>query len=98
MKPHSFHPHAEKEYTDAAAYYAGIDPELGGRFYDEMERLIQDIRKHPDLFRLWSPPIRRHFSDVFPYAVLYVDQSDRVRIVAIMHMSRHPDYWKPRLK
>lgn len=52
MKPHSFHP-------DAAAYYAGIEPELGGRFYDEMERLIQDIRKQPNLFRLWSPPIRR---------------------------------------
>jgi|GEM_PF-4282410 len=31
----------------------------GGRFYDEMERLIQDIRKQPNLFRLWSPPIRR---------------------------------------
>jgi len=29
MKPHSFHPDAEKEYADAAAYYAGIEPELG---------------------------------------------------------------------
>ena len=97
MKPVCFHPEAENEYATAAHYYAHLAPELGGRFYDEIERLLQDVRTQPDLFRLWSPPVRRHFSDVFPYAVLYVDQADCIRIVAIMHMNRRPDYWKSRL-
>ena len=44
MKPHVFHPAADAEYADAAAYYYRISPELGGRFYDEIERLIRDIR------------------------------------------------------
>lgn len=50
MKLPFFHPEAEKEYADAAIYYTEIDPELGGRFYDEMERLIRDIRNNPEQF------------------------------------------------
>ena len=97
MKPHSFHPEAAREYADAARYYSRIGMELGGRFHDEMERLIQDIRSHPDRFRVFDLPARRHFSDVFPYAVIYLDQPDRVWIVAVMHMKRRPGYWKRRL-
>ena len=97
MKRHAFHREAEEEYADAAEFYAAIDPELGRRFYDEIERLIRDIRQQPDRFRLFDSPIRRHFSDVFPYAVLYLDQPDRMLIIAVMHMKRRPGYWKKRL-
>jgi len=97
VKPHVFHPAAEAEYAHAAAYYASINPELGGRFYDEVERLIRDIRRQPDLFRLFDPPARRSFSTVFPYAVIYLDQPDRVWVVAVAHAKRHPHYWRRRL-
>ena len=98
MKRHAFHRQAEAEYVDAAEYYARLDPELGRWFYDELERLIHDIRRQPERFRLFDAPIRRHFSQVFPYAVLYVDQPDRVLIIAVMHMKRRPGYWKDRLE
>jgi hypothetical protein len=39
-KPHRFHPEADEDYADAATHYATISPELGGRFYDEIERRI----------------------------------------------------------
>ena len=97
MKAHAFHPEADEEYTQAAEFYTRINPELGKRFYDQIERLILDIRSTPLRFRLFDAPIRRHFSDVFPYAVLYVDQPDRVLIVAVMHMKRRPGYWRGRL-
>ena len=67
------------------------------RFYDEIERLILDIRQDPDRYRIFDSPVRRHFSSVFPYAVLYVDQLDRVLIIAVMHMKRRPGYWRNRL-
>jgi hypothetical protein len=37
MKPHGFHRDALEEYAQAAEDYAAINPELGVRFYDEIE-------------------------------------------------------------
>jgi len=97
VKPHAFHPEAAEEYAQAAQYYANIHPELGGRFYDEIERLVREIRQQPDRFREFDPPVRRHLSLVFSYAVLYLDQPDRVWIVAVMHCKRRPGYWRHRV-
>lgn len=97
MKPHAFHPEAEEEYAQAARYYADADPELGGRFCDEIERLIADVRREPKRFRYFDPPAQRHFSTVFSHAVIYVEQPDRIWILAVMHMKRRPGYWKERL-
>jgi toxin ParE1/3/4 len=97
VKAYGFHPEADEEFSEAAEHYAQIDPELGRRFLHEIERLILDVRRQPELFRLFDPPIRRHFSTVFPYAVLYVDQPDQVLVIAVMHMKRNPGYWRQRL-
>jgi len=97
VKPHVFHPAASREYTDAAEYYARIQGALGGRFYDEIEGLIQDICRQPERFRLFDAPARRHFSDVFPYVVIYLDEPERVWILAGMHLKRRPGYWRNRL-
>lgn len=50
MKPHGFHREADAEYVAAAEYYAGISPELGSRFFDEIERLIADACANPTIF------------------------------------------------
>jgi len=97
VKPKVFHPEAEIEYTKAAQYYARISPELGGRFFDEIERLIRDVCDQPDRFRVFDSPAHRHFSDVFPFAVIYLDQPERVWIVAVMHFKQKPGYWKQRI-
>jgi hypothetical protein len=72
-------------------------PDLGVRFYREMERLIRDVCAHPERFRKFDPPVRRHFSAQFPYAVIYLEKPDHVWIVALMHMKRKPGYWRERL-
>ncbi len=69
---------------------------LGGRFYDEIERLIGDVCRAPTLYRKIRGPVRR-FSTVFPFAILYEDKPDHVRIVAVMPMLRDPDYWTRRV-
>lgn len=93
MKPHGYHREALEEYATAAADYTTISPELGGRFYDEIERLIGEVCRAPQIYRRVRGPIRRHFSSVFPFALLYEDKPDHVRIVAVMPMHRDPDYW-----
>jgi toxin ParE1/3/4 len=97
VKPHAFHPEASQEYTQAAEYYAAIAPELGGRFYDEIERLIDQVRRQPDRFLCVSPPARRALARKFPYSVVYLDEPDRVWIIAVMHAKRRPGYWRKRL-
>jgi hypothetical protein len=97
VKPHRFHRAADVEYAEAAAYYADISAQLGGRFYEEIERLIAEIRAHPAQFRALEPPARRHFSAVFPYAVIYVELHDIIWILAVMHLKREAGCWKERL-
>lgn len=97
MKPYTFHPEASEEYANATEYYAAITPELGGRFYDEIERLIVEVRRQPDRFFQFSPPARRALARKFPYSVVYLDETDRVWIVAVMHGKRLPGYWRQRL-
>jgi toxin ParE1/3/4 len=92
------HSVADEELAEAVHYYTEIDASLGLRFYHEMERLIRDVCIHPDLFRQFDPPARRHFSSEFPYAVIYLIKPDYVWIVGIMHMKRQPGYWRERLR
>ena len=38
-----------------------------------------------------------NFLLVFPYGILYTIERDFVLIVAVMHLSREPEYWRHRL-
>ena len=93
----AIHPEADAEFADAVGYYAEIAPDLAGRFYREMERLIRDVCAYPERFHQFDPPARRHFGAEFPYAIIYIQEPDCVWIVAVMHMKRRPGYWKQRL-
>jgi plasmid stabilization system protein ParE len=89
------HPEADEEFAEGVRYYAEIDPKIGERFYGEIERLIHEACADPQRFGKFDPPVRRHFSHWFPYAVIYLEESDCLWIVAVMHMKRRPGYWKP---
>ena len=91
------HEAAEQELNEGLDYYASISPELGVRFYREIEGLMLEVCERPQLFRQFDPPARRHFSDRFPYGVIYLVEPDHVWIVAVMHLHRDPDYWRERL-
>jgi hypothetical protein len=97
VKPYRFHHEADFEYAAAAGYYSKISPDLGGRFYDEIERLITEVRSAPHRFRRIEGEVRRHVGAAFPYAVLYLDEPETLWIVAVMPLKRDPDYWRHRL-
>jgi toxin ParE1/3/4 len=97
VKPYAFHPDASEEYTRAAEFYAAIAPDVGARFYDEIERLILEIRRQPERFSRFCQPARRALAHKFPYLVIYLDEPDRIWIIAVMHAKRRPEYWRQRL-
>ena len=98
MKRLIFHTAAEQELLLAGQYYTEIDSLLGHRFSVEIEWLLSNICNAPQRYPMYDAPIRRHFSTVFPYAILYVDRPDDVLVVAVMHMSRDPGYWRGRVE
>lgn len=97
MKSVWFHRLAREELRHAAEHYAAIDPELGRRFYDAIERLIHDVRIRPAAFCAFAPPAQRHFGPRFPYAIVYLNRPDHIWIVAVMHFRQRPGYWTDRL-
>ena len=98
MKPWFFEPGAEDDFAEALAFYREESDVLAGRLYDEIHRLIGEICATPRLYRVVARPMRRHFSESFPYAVLYVEEADHIAIYAIAHFKRRPGYWRERLR
>jgi hypothetical protein len=92
-----FHPEAGQEYLQAVEYYAAISPELGERFDMRIQHLVDEVSRDPQRFFRFHPPAQRVLALIFPYSVVYLDQPDRVWIVAVMHTSRRPGYWRNRL-
>jgi plasmid stabilization system protein ParE len=93
---YEFHPEALDEYEDAARYYAECQAGLELRFIQCIESTFRRICETPDRWRIFEQDIRRCLVHVFPYAILYSIESDYVLIIAVMHCSREPGYWRHR--
>lgn len=95
---HSFHPQATKELEVAAEYYDRIDPSLGDRFIDEIERTLARIIRFPYSGSTLSPRTRRIRLSGFPYGIIYRVTSEGILVLAVMHLQRKPGYWRDRLR
>ena len=92
-----FHPEALEEYRAATLYYAERDPALAVRFVEAVEDSIHRILEAPERWRVLDEDVRRCLTRVFPYGVLYTIEPEFILIVAVMHCSREPGYWKRRV-
>jgi toxin ParE1/3/4 len=52
---------------------------------------------HQIVGRVIDEDVRRCITHVFPYGILYTIEQNLILIVAVMHFSREPDYWKHRI-
>ena len=93
---YAFHPEARLEYREATEFHASIRPELGAEFTCEIEAVIGQICDDPHRGRIIEQDVRRCLARRFPYAVLYTLEEDYILIVAVMHGSRRPGYWRYR--
>lgn len=92
-----YHPEALAEYADAALYYEERTVGLGADFTVEVESAIQSVLNTPDRWRCIEEDIRRFLVRRFPYGILYTIEQDYVLILALMHLSREPGYWRHRV-
>lgn len=92
----SFHPEADEEFNEAIDYYENNEPGLGYDFSIEVHSSIQNIVNFPTAWPGLQDDIRRCLVKRFPYGVVYSIEQNGIFILAIMHLRRHPDYWKNR--
>ena len=96
MKPTYFHPDAESEMIDAAAWYETQQTGLGKRFLTSAQDAINRVKLHPSLYPFIESDVRRCLTKTFPFGVLFRDKHDRIEVMAVMHLHRDPNYWKNR--
>jgi plasmid stabilization system protein ParE len=92
----SYHEEARDELAKSGRFYSSQSLELGNRFFEAFDRAVMDIRQFPHRFPKVEDDIRRCLLHKFPFGICYRIENETVRILAIAHSSRHPDYWKRR--
>jgi hypothetical protein len=89
---------AQRELEIASGFYDEQRPGLGDEFLDEVNRHIILLKEHPRLGRLLFARRRMLMLNRFPYRLIYFQEENLIRIIAIAHESRRPYYWRHRIE
>ena len=97
MKRVVYHRLAANELVPAAVFYEGRRVNLGDEFITEIDSARDRIRANlkrgrAEKFGLRSFKVRR-----FPYRLFFVDEPNRLWIVAVAHLSQRPGYGRRRV-
>lgn len=88
-----FRPAADQDVDEAFDWYERQRAGLGDEFLTALGTAVERIREHPDSHPRIRGVIRRAVLRRFPYFLFYVVESDRVVILACMHVRRDPGRW-----
>lgn len=88
---------AGDEIENAFLYYESQMPGLGFQFLAAVTEGYGRILSNPQAWAAVSG--RRHtfhrcLLKRFPYGIIYVRKGDVLTVVAVMHLSRKPGYWR----
>ena len=97
MQEMTFHEEADVELQEAALYYEERAFDLGLTFLEEIYEATQRVLANPKAYKLVGDEVRQAPIRRFPYSILYVDEPDRIRVIAVAHQKRRPGYWHGRL-
>jgi plasmid stabilization system protein ParE len=93
----SVNPEVDRELTEGAVHYATEgNKELGEAFISEFERALDLLCQFPKLAAVWRGDRRRFPLRRFPYSIIYYLKGDDLRVVALAHHRRMPEYWSGR--
>jgi hypothetical protein len=97
MKPVAYHRLADIELAESAADYERRRELLGEAFLDAVDETLSKIQNNSEFGISGKFGTRSWKTKRFPFRVVYLEQPDRIWIVAIAHLSRKPNYWLERL-
>jgi plasmid stabilization system protein ParE len=88
------------EAATAIEHYRAINQVLGDDFVAELARSLALMQSMPLAWARTGSRLagmRRRVMARFPYSLIYRVETDCVRVVAVMHQSQRPGYWRGRL-
>lgn len=94
----TYHQEAEAELIEAAKFYEGRSPGLGHRFLREFDAAIGEIQSFPKRWAVIEGCFRCYTMRRFPFGIYYQASDDELHVLVVKHHSRHPDYWRHRLR
>ena len=89
-------PEAEAEMTESFTWYEDRVAGLGSDFLLCIDAIFNSISRSPKQYPIVYKNIRRAISRRFPYEVFYVENEDKVIILAVFHAKRNPKTWQQR--
>lgn len=81
---------ARAEMDEAIAWYEYQRDGLGLEFATEIDRHLQRIADNPKQFSKTRGEIRRAILQRFPYTIHFLDETNRVVVLAVFHAKRNP--------
>ncbi len=98
MHPVIFTRAARAELIEAQDWYEIEVPGLGRRFRAAVDAVIERMNANPRQFPVVYKSIRRALLRRFPYALMFViETDDRLTVIACFHGSRDPARWQERV-
>jgi len=102
MRVVRIHQAALIEAEETAAWYERKQPGLGADFIRSLEAalellkddLVPDVPAHGQAAQR---KVRRLILKRFPYDVVFVNLTDHLLVLAFVHHSRRPGFWKERV-
>lgn len=84
---------AERDVSEAFAWYEEQMPGLGSEFLDAIESSILSIQNNLAQFPVIYRDIRRALTHRFPYGIFFLTSDN---FIAVMHTAREPGKWRSR--
>lgn len=87
---------ARVELFEAALHYNQRQFGLGEAFADAVEVAIHKAASDPSRFPVVLDDVQRCRVKRFPYCIYFRVTGQVLQVIAVVHHSRDPDYWKGR--
>jgi plasmid stabilization system protein ParE len=89
-----FQDEALRDFRTSLEWYLERSPSTASRFAEEIELAVASIAENPRRWPIGVGDTRKFVLPHFPFTVIYRDLPSIVRVVAIAHGKRRPDYWQ----
>ena len=87
---------AEVELAEAFDWYEKCVPGLGSGLILSVDATMHSIVRNPQQYPIVYKTIRRALTKRFPYAILFVAETERTVVLAFFHAKRNPMNWQNR--